>query len=125
MRYISRGADYIIITHKTLSQSTQEYQQFISNNYAKRVERIFVEDIYDEFSYGQNWADAIKYFLIYAKNNWVSPSPSYLNLVGDANYDYKNIWNPGPSPRKKNLVPSYGFPVSDILVCLLGFIRNK
>lgn len=114
LRDITRGADYIIVTHKSLAQSTQEYQQFISNNYSARVERIFVEDIYDEFSFGQNWADAIKYFLIYAKDNWVSPAPSFLNLIGDANYDYKNAWNPAPSPRKKNLVPSYGFPVSDI-----------
>ncbi len=114
LRDITKGADYLIITHKSLSQSTQEYQNFISNNYSARVERIFVEDIYDEFSFGQNWADAIKYFLIYTKNNWVSPAPSYLNLIGDANYDYKNVWNPAPTPRKKNLVPSYGFPVSDI-----------
>ena len=34
-------------------------------------------------------------------------------MIGDANYDYKDIWNPAPSPRKKNLVPTYGYPVSD------------
>ncbi len=34
-------------------------------------------------------------------------------MIGDANYDYKNVWSPAPNPRKKNLVPSYGFPVSD------------
>lgn len=114
LRDLSRGADYVMITHSSLAQSTQEYEQFINSNYNTRVERIFIEDIYDEFSYGQNWAEAIRYFLIYAKDNWVSPAPSYLNLIGDANYDYKDIWNPAPSPRKKNLVPSYGFPVSDI-----------
>jgi hypothetical protein len=113
LRDNSRGADYIIITHKSLAQSTQEYKEFVESNYKMRVERVFVEDIYDEFGYGQNWAESIKDFLIYANGYWVSPAPSYVNIIGDASYDYKNVWNPAPSPRKKNLVPSYGFPVSD------------
>jgi hypothetical protein len=113
LRDITKGADCIIITHKSLNQSTQEYKQFIETSYNLRVERIFIEDIYDEFSFGQNWAESIKEFLIYTKDNWLSPAPSFVTIIGDANYDYKNIWSPAPSPRKKNLVPSYGFPVSD------------
>ncbi len=114
LRDQSRGADYIIITHKSLSNSVQQYEQFVSDNYAVRTELIYIDDIYDEFAFGQNWAESIKGFLYYANQNWTAPSPSYLNLIGDANYDYKDIWNPAPSPRKKNLVPSYGNPVSDV-----------
>lgn len=113
LRDPSRGADYILLTHKSLNQSTQEYMDFIEANYNLRFERVFVEDVYDEFGFGQNWAESIKDFLVFTKNNWTSPAPSYVNIVGDANYDYKNVWNPAPTPRKKNLVPSYGFPVSD------------
>ncbi len=114
LRNINRGADYIMITHKSLNESTEQYKQFIDGNYDLRIEKVFIEDIYDEFSYGQNWAEAVKYFLMYAYENWQSPAPSYLTLIGDANYDYKDKWNPAPTPRKKNLVPSYGYPVSDI-----------
>lgn len=114
LRDQSLSADYILITHKTLTQSTDEYLQLINENYNLRTLKVYIDDIYDEFSYGQNWAESIKYFLKYAYDNWQKPSPSYVNLVGDANYDYKDIWNPAPTPRKKNLVPSYGFPVSDI-----------
>ena len=44
----------------------------------------------------------------------MAPSPSYLLLLGDANYDYKNKLTPPPTGLRKNLVPSYGNPVSDI-----------
>ena len=109
----SRGADYIIITNKLLSSSVQQYNQFINQNYSERTSVIYVDDIYDEFAFGDNNAEAIKEFLITANQNWVAPAPTYLVLAGDANYDYKEKWNPAPSPRKKNLVPSYGFPVRD------------
>ena len=113
LRDPSRGADYIIISHKSLTNSVQQYQQFVSDNYNVRTELIYIDDIYDEFGFGQNWAESIKGFLYFTNQNWTAPAPSYLNLIGDANYDYKDIWNPAPSPRKKNLVPSYGNPVSD------------
>jgi hypothetical protein len=113
LRNQSLGADYILITHRSLAQSTDEYVQFIRDHYNLRVEKVYIDDIYDEFSYGQNHAESIRYFLTYAFNNWQQPSPSYLSLIGDSNYDYKDIWNPAPTTRKKNLVPSYGYPVSD------------
>ena len=49
-----------------------------------------------------------------ANKTWVSPAPSYLMLLGDANYDYKNKLTPPPTVKRKNLVPSYGDPVSDV-----------
>lgn len=113
LRDQSRGADYVIISNKSLSTSVEQYNQFISDNYNISTELIYIDDIYDEFAFGQNWAESIKGFLYFANQNWTSPAPSYLNLIGDANYDYKDIWSPAPTPRKKNLVPSYGYPVSD------------
>lgn len=110
----ARGADYIIITNKLLASSVQQYNQFINSNYDVRSAVVYIDDIYDEFSFGENNAESIKEFLITANQNWVSPAPSFLVLAGDANYDYKEKWNPAPSPRKKNLVPSFGFPVSDV-----------
>ncbi len=107
------GADDIIISNKQLMQSATSYNQFIQNSYNVRTALIFINDIYDEFSYGYPEPESIRKFLLYANENWVPPSPSYLTLIGDANYDYKNLWNPVPAVRKQNLVPSYGYPVSD------------
>ena len=107
------AADYIAISNKVLSASAEQYVNFIANNYNVRKELVFVDDIYDEFSYGYNKPEAIKEFLKYANVNWVTPAPSYLLLLGDANYDYKKKLQPPPVINRMNLVPSYGFPVSD------------
>ncbi len=113
LRNSTYGADYIIISNKVLFNSANSYKNFIGSNYGMRTELAFVDDIYDEFSFGFPNAEAIKDYLIFASNNWTAPKPSYLTLIGDANYDYKNIYTPAPAIRKKNLVPSFGNPVSD------------
>ncbi|HSW54928.1 MAG TPA: C25 family cysteine peptidase, partial [Ignavibacteriaceae bacterium] len=114
LRDSNRGADYIAITNRVLQSSAEEYINFINNNYETRNELIYVDDIYDEFSFGYAKPEAIKDFLYYANQNWIAPSPSYLLLLGDANYDYKNKITPPPNVLRKNLVPSYGNPVSDV-----------
>ena len=114
LRNSNRGADYIAITNRVLQSSAEQYIDFINNNYETRNELIYVDDIYDEFSFGYSKPEAIKDFLEYANLNWVSPAPSYLLLLGDANYDYKNKITPPPTVFRKNIVPSYGNPVSDV-----------
>jgi hypothetical protein len=113
LRNKSQGADDILISNKLLAKSAADYQNFINTNYNTRTKLVYVDDIYDEFSYGYPEPEAIRSFLKYANGNWTSPAPSYLTLIGDANYDYKNQWTPVPPIRKKDLVPSYGYPVSD------------
>jgi len=114
LRDSNRGADYIAISNKLLQSSAEDYINFINSNYELRNELIFVDDIYDEFAFGYSKPEAIKDFLYYASRNWMAPAPSYLMLLGDANYDYKYNLTPPPTVRRKNLVPSYGSPVSDV-----------
>lgn len=114
LRDSNRGADYILISHKSLQQSVTSYKNFIASEYDHRVELVFVDDIYDEFAFGFNRAESIRDFLTYAAANWQSPMPSFLNLIGDANYDYKFVIFPAGGNYRKNLVPSYGQPVSDV-----------
>jgi len=113
LRSSSRGADYIILTNSVFNNSTNLYKQFISENYNLRVERIDIEDVFDEFAFGQPEAEAVRIFLKTAYSNWVQPRPSYLTIIGDANYDYKDVITPAPVVRKKNFVTSFGNPVSD------------
>ncbi len=114
LRNASLQADYIIVTKRILEQSVSDYENFISNNYEVNIQTTYVEDIYDEFGFGFFMPEAIREFLIYAYTNWQSPKPSYLTLIGDATYDYKDYFVEVPSPRKKILVPSFGNPVSDV-----------
>lgn len=114
LRSVSRGADYILISNKILENSSNTYKNFIQSTYNQRVELVFDEDIYDEFSYGMQSAEAIKNFLKIAYTNWTPPKPSFLTILGDANIDYKDVVSPTPIPRKKNIVTSFGSPVSDV-----------
>ncbi|MBE0572362.1 MAG: hypothetical protein IH618_12535 [Ignavibacteriaceae bacterium] len=114
LRDSNRGADYIAITNRILQSSAEQYIDFINNNYETRNELIYVDDIYDEFSFGCAKPEAIKDFLYFANKNWIAPAPSFLMLLGDANYDYKNKITPPPTVLRKNLVPSFGNPVSDV-----------
>jgi hypothetical protein len=114
LRDANRGADYVAISNKLLQTSAEQYINFIDNNYETRNELVYVDDIYDEFACGYSKPEAIKDFLFYANQNWIAPSPSYLLLLGDANYDYKNKITPPPAVFSENLVPSYGNPVSDV-----------
>jgi hypothetical protein len=50
-----------------------------------------LQDVYDEFAYGNNNAYAVKEFLAYAFESWEKPAPSYVVLMGDGHYDPKNI----------------------------------
>jgi len=113
LRDVSKGADDIIISNKILQNSANVYLDFIKGNYNLRAELIFVDDIFDEFTYGYNKPEGIRDFLKYASSNWIAPAPAYLLLLGDANYDYKKKLTPAPIIDRKNLVPSYGDPVSD------------
>jgi hypothetical protein len=114
LRNSSIGADYILLTTKVLSNSSEQYKNFINQTYNLRTQLVYIEDVFDEFSYGQVEAEAVKRFLMTAYRNWQPPKPSFLTIIGDANYDYKDVVTPAPNPRKKNMVISYGNPVSDV-----------
>ena len=83
------GADYIIITHENFYDSALTLAEHRSDS-GLRVVRVKVGDIYDEFNDGIFNPQAIRDFLSYAYNNWVTPVPTYVLLVGDAYQDYKD-----------------------------------
>ena len=67
-----------------------------------RTETVYtsLENIYDEFSGGNNDPIAIRYFLNWALNNWNTP-PSTVLFMGDADYDYRNI-----TGQSKMIIPT-------------------
>jgi hypothetical protein len=113
LRDAQLAAEYIIISNKELEESVVEYKNFIASSYPVRTELVFIDDIYDEYSFGYNNAEAVRQFLISANTYWQNPKPSYLNIIGDANYDYKKVITPLSGKIRKNLVPAFGNPVSD------------
>ena len=49
-----------------------------------------LEDIYNEFTGGNEDPIAIRYFLKWAQTNWES-TPTSVLFMGDADFDYRNI----------------------------------
>ncbi len=104
-------ADYICISHPNINNAVNSYVNFIDENYSQNVKKINVLDIYDQFNYGFFLPESIREFLFQANQYWSAPKPSYIFFIGEANYDYHNYKQ--MNPYTNNLVPSFGYPVSD------------
>jgi hypothetical protein len=102
--------DYILITHQDIGWDGggSAYGWLtglvdLREDSELSVKVVNVTDIYDEFSYGISTPEAIRDFLSYAYENWRSPAPQYVLLVGDSTYDFKDNYNRGTV----NHVPAY------------------
>ncbi len=115
LRNSSTQAEYIAITHPYFKTSATNYISFISSAYNISTKLIDVYDIYDEFNYGFLAAEPIREFLRAANQNWQTPKPKYVFLIGKASYDfYSNKTRYFGAPAITDFVPSYGNPVSDV-----------
>jgi len=82
------GADLLIIGHRSLLASLEPLRALRASQGLK-VAVVDVENVYDEFSYGNKGPQAIRDFVGWTLRNW-TPAPRYLLLVGDASYDPRN-----------------------------------
>ncbi len=99
-------ADYLIITHSSFSDALEPLKN-LHTAQALDVQIIDIEDIYNAFAYGFPTPQAVKDFVSYAYANWkglcqkTSPprvmAPTYVLLVGDAHYDYRDNLGTGRS----------------------------
>lgn len=112
LRNIENKADVLFVSHKSLESGLQKYLDYRRSTHPELdFKLVFVEDIYDEFGYGQEKPHAVKDFLKYAHENWTEPKVTYVYFIGEASWDPEMK---GESSRVKNLVPTYGLPVSDV-----------
>jgi hypothetical protein len=107
LRNNANGADYIIVTHSKFREAADRLADFRSSivGGSYRVKIIEINSIYNEFSYGLLNPFALRDFAKYAFENWQEPAPSFIVLIGDASYDYRQIF---PTNRK-NYIPSVPF----------------
>ena len=90
--HANHRADMVIITHEDFTESLAPLVQ-LRQRQGLSVAVVDIEDIYDEFSYGQKTPFAIKAFLARARN-W-RRAPRYVLLAGGATYDPRNYTNLG------------------------------
>jgi len=111
----NHGADMVVITHEdflSLNPITGKddgplarfvsLRQNANVNDTLKVELVKIQDVFDEFSCGLYDPVAIRDFLKYAYDHWPR-RPLYVLLVGDGDYDPKNIIN----KTGKNWIPTY------------------
>lgn len=94
------AADLIIITRRNFFTGIEPLRALRQSQGLSTV-TVDVEDIYDEFSYGQKSPQAIRDFFAFARSNW-STAPRFALLVGSASRDPKNYTGFGDS----DLVPT-------------------
>lgn len=107
--------NYIIITHSTLLNAAQTYASYRASTgggqYSPLV--ITVDQLYNQFNYGEISPLGIFQFMKFMVAN---SSPKYLFLIGkgrdvsDGYYREVSI----PPTERKELVPTAGFPASDM-----------
>lgn len=84
----TNAADLLIVAYKDFIPSLAPLvAQRQAQGYA--VKTIDIDDVYDEFSFGEHTPQAIRDFMSLARNTWTR-APSYLLLVGDASLDPRN-----------------------------------
>ena len=96
----SGRADFVIITRRELVESLKPLV-VLRQHEGFSVALVDIEDIYDEFSFGEKTPLAVKDFLAYATSNW-KKKPRFALFAGDASYDPKNYLGSGDS----DLVPT-------------------
>ena len=84
--------DYLIITPNFLLNQAERLADFHRNNSGLIVRVVSLENIYQEFASGKQDVAAIRNFIkyVYWNASDVSKRVKYVNLFGDASYDFKN-----------------------------------
>jgi hypothetical protein len=96
--------DYAIITPRSLAPQAEKLANFHRNHSNLSVKVIALENIYEEFSSGKQDIAAIRNCIKHIYDNASGPEKriKYINLFGDASYDYKDR-----IPNNTNIVPVY------------------
>ncbi|HKQ58147.1 MAG TPA: C25 family cysteine peptidase, partial [Candidatus Eisenbacteria bacterium] len=107
------GADFLIIYYdgfKTAADTLAAWRQARLPLYGTvgpyETATVPISAVYDQFSGGRADPGAVRNFLRSAFYNWARP-PSFVTLLGDASYDFKNIFGFAPTGLPGTLLPSY------------------
>jgi Peptidase family C25 len=101
LKNVDNEAAFIILTHENFRQSVDSLK-FRREREGLKTQIVDVEDVYDEFNFGEKSPQAIKSFMKFAADNWRTP-PRYLLLVGDSSSDPKKYLQ----NSTEDFMPSY------------------
>ncbi len=94
------GADLVIFTRRDMFSSVEPLK-VRRQSQGLTVAVVDIEDVYDEYSFGNKTPYALRDFLSFAHSSWTL-KPRYALLVGDSTYDVNNYLGTGAP----DIVPS-------------------
>ncbi len=109
--------NYVIVGPKSFKDEAEPLMNLRSAIFAD------LENIYHEFAAGNKDPMAIRTFLQWTQEEWQSPVPNFLLLLGDSGYDYRNI-----NGLSKIIVPTFqvqasrSYATDDLFSCIYGNI---
>lgn len=111
-RLPSVTANYVIITHPSLREAAEEYKAYRTSSAGGgyRTDLVEIQDIYDQFNYGERSPLAIREYLRYQMQNDTTQD-RFLLLVGKP----VSFPNSLKTDADLDLVPAFGYPGSDAL----------
>ncbi|MGR8933049.1 MAG: C25 family cysteine peptidase, partial [Gammaproteobacteria bacterium] len=84
----AHNADYLIVAPEELAQSAEALADYRGHSFSTEI--VWLQDIYDEFSFGRTASQAIESFLDYAYANW-DHVPRYVVLLGRGTLDHRDL----------------------------------
>jgi hypothetical protein len=113
IKSITKEYDYILITHRQLASSANEYKTYRESNEGggHNVLIAYTDDLYEEFYFGLHHPKALRNFCKYLYQNQTNP-PKHLLLLGKGQSLELVRFN---ETRRENddMVPTWGMPPSD------------
>jgi hypothetical protein len=108
------SADYLVIAPGAFAAEAAPLLAHRSRQ-GLRAKLAALEDVYDEFGFGEPRPEAIRDFLAFAYHHWQEPKLRYVLLLGDATYDFKDSLKTGVVNQVPPLMvkTSYLWTVSD------------
>jgi hypothetical protein len=98
----SLQADWIVIAPQELMSAAEP---LVAHRHSQglRAMAVSLEQIQDEFGYGERQPQMVRNFLAYAYHHWSQPSPRYVLLLGDASSDPKGYL---ANTSRRDLLPT-------------------
>lgn len=109
---VPTATNFLIITHRNLASSVAEYAQYRSSvlGGSRRVEILYVDDIFDGYYFGYHHPMALKELFKDLISNGMNPKNVFLIGKG---IDVKHLKKTGVFDYSQDLVPSIGSPSTD------------
>jgi hypothetical protein len=94
LKILRNRADYLLVGPRDFLATAQPLLD-LRQSQGLEAKAVAIEDVYNEFGFGEASPSALKAFLAFAYHHWQKPSPRYVLLLGDGTYDPKDYLKTG------------------------------